>query len=133
MLKTLTFFFILVPSLYGQEIRFYKFGSKRVKFYSFAQKRILISENCVENKKLASCDGLKASDSISYESLVNVQYGGANLGALICKQQLKGKVLVGVRESSKSENSFCKLRSGSLIDSGTLLFYGRKNDKKTNN
>ncbi len=51
----------------------------------------------------------------------------------MCEQQFGGVVIVGVDKVNQNENSFCKMPDGSIIDSGTVMFYGLKNDKNQEN
>lgn len=104
------------------------FGKTTVTFTDFDVSRITISSNCIKNSKVGDCAAIRGLKTVSFKKIERPKFGGANPGALICEQQLHGIVMVGINQNTKNENSFCKLADGSIIDNGTLIFYGRKND-----
>ena len=107
----------------------YSFGSTRVMFWNFESTKIAVSDHCISNDQLNDCDALKNLKIISIKKLDRAKFGGLNPGAAVCHQQLKGIVMVGIDKISQNENSFCRLTDGSIIDNGTLIFYGIQNDR----
>ncbi len=107
----------------------YAFGKTEVEFWSFESLKITVSNRCISNSKLADCDALRGLKIVSFKRLDRAKFGGPNPGALICEQQLNGIVMVGIDKLSQNENSFCKLSDGSIVDNGTLISYGIRNDR----
>jgi hypothetical protein len=108
----------------------FELGGKKVDFYRDEEKHLTISKSCIKSGGKFACQAYSALSKISLSSLSH-KGGGANPGARICTSQLKGEVVIG-RDSQGNENSFCRLDDGSLVSSGTLMFYGRENDAKQN-
>lgn len=95
---------------------------KKVAFSASTDRRIIIHSRCLTQNCLA-IDVLKAASVKAIEKEIS---GGMNPGALVCKK-LKGKVILGF-DLKENQNSFCRFDDGSLIDNGTLVHYGMKND-----
>lgn len=107
----------------------YLFGAISVKFGSFPKEKITVSSHCINSNKVADCYAIRRLSKVSFKKIERPKFGGLNPGAMICEQQLNGLVIVGIDKISQNENSFCKLADGSIIDNGTLISYGIKNDR----
>ena len=107
----------------------YRFGTAEVEFWNFEDDKISVSSHCIKNSQLKDCDAIRGIKIVSFKRIERAKFGGINPGAMICEQQLNGFVMVGIDTASQNENSFCKLPDGSIIDNGTLISYGIKNDR----
>jgi putative hemolysin len=100
-------------------------ANKKITFTHYPEERITISEKCASLEKNVFCkniDFLKTLHDQKLATNLEIAPGGANPGAVVCNQVLKGIVVMGVDEKG-NENSFCKMPDGLLIDSGTLTYY----------
>ena len=96
-------------------------------FSTNKEKRITINNVCKTNKK---CMALTTLKSLSMSAVAATDLsGGANPGPILCEQQAKGKVVMGL-DPNGNQNSFCIFSDGSIIDNGTLTYYGITNDRK---
>ena len=55
--------------------------------------------------------------------------GGANPGAIVCREALKGNVVLGT-DLKNNQQTFCQFKDGSVIDSGAIFYYAKLNDHK---
>ena len=125
--------FLLIQHKAFANNHFLVFGKTLVEFGDFETENIMISGDCIKKSKIANCEAYKTIKSASYKKIKRPRIGGINAGALMCEQQFDGIVLIGIDNSTHNENSVCKLSDGSMIDNGTLIFYGLKNDKAITN
>ena len=118
---------LLLSLAFSQEEITYEISNKKINFYNNEQLRILASEKCVLSKDGKSCKNFEFLKKVSIIKLGIPKEGGANPGSLICEEQINGKIVMGY-DSSQNQISFCKLANGTLIDNGTLSYYGHQND-----
>ena len=105
----------------------YRFGTLKFVFVSDYDKRLTISKNCLKNGKF-NCLAYQTIKKASLKAIEDQLFGGMNPGSKICSDQLRGTVVLG-KDDKGNENSFCKFSDESIIDNGTLTYYGIKNDK----
>ena len=123
-LMTLLLFILSQPVL-AEDI--YTIENKKNTFFTDSDKRITVDENC---KKRSKCKALSVLSKMSENKLSEKElHGGANPGPLLCKHQAKGKVVMGT-DKNGNQRSFCQFKDGSIIDNGTLTYYGIMNDRK---
>ena len=104
----------------------FKVDGVRMQFTTNKAKRITANEVCQKKK---ACDAFKVLRKLSMDSIsADDLFGGANPGPILCEQQAQGEVVMGEDEDF-NQNSFCKFKDGSIIDNGTLTYYGIKNDR----
>ena len=120
-------FVVMMKTSYGSEIKIFTFFDEKkaydVKTEWDSSIRIGVSSHCQRSAK-SSCLALQKLDAASMRNVQAKGHGSsANPGTLIC-ENLGGRVIIG-RDSSGNENSFCKFKDQSLIDCGTLTWYGR--------
>lgn len=108
----------------------FELGGKQVNFFRSEEKHLTVSRGCLKSNGSLSCQAYESLSKASLDGLESKNSGGANPGARICDSELKGEVVIG-RDKSGNENSFCRFSDGSLVSSGTLMYYGRQNDTKT--
>lgn len=106
---------------------FYTVHGKKVAFIEDQEKRLLISKNCQKAAHFYSCDAFNALKKASARNMNYALGGGKNPGAIECLSFRGAKTLVGL-DSSGNEWSLCAFEDGSLIDSGSLDYYGEKHD-----
>ena len=117
--------FISLPALATET---FKVDGVRTQFYSNKEKRITVNDVCKTQK---TCMALQVLNKVSKNSLnAGDLYGGANPGPLLCLQ-VKGEVVMG-EDLKGNQNSFCRFKDGSIVDNGTLTYYGIMNDRKNN-
>ncbi len=103
----------------------YKIGKHWQEFISFERPDLLISAGCKKADAEFNC--------LSYSALTKAKVmkswpaGGANPGALICKN-LQGSIVRGKNER-REENSFCKFSDKSMVSSAALYVFALKNAK----
>lgn len=110
----------------------YAFSKEKITFVHRQEERLTISQSCVKNGELR-CEAFTKLKDLSRKKLVELKPNGESVGSQLCKLQLKGKVVIGLSDQG-DENSFCRMKDGSLVDNGTLVYFARKNDeaKKSN-
>lgn len=87
------------------------------------QTRIAVSPPCRPGDK-KSCEALKRLKKSSMKAIESERKSStANPGALICLK-IGGKVVIG-RDAEMNQNAFCRFSDESLIDCGTLIWFGR--------
>ncbi|MFN8791433.1 MAG: hypothetical protein ACK5Y2_08270 [Bdellovibrionales bacterium] len=115
----------LILQATGEEL--FQIDGKQVKFFRYEEMRISISKECKKliDKKL--CDNIDFLSNITLSKAGISGTGSTNPGSIICKKLLHGSVVIG-RDNENNENSFCRLKDGTYIDSGTLTYYATKNE-----
>ena len=88
--------------------------------------RISVSESCDPSNR-NSCIALKKLKYASIEKARQELINGTNPGVIICRL-LKGESVLGY-DKEGNQNSFCKFSDNSMVDSGTLTYYGIMNDR----
>ena len=109
-----------------QEIK-YHISEHDVDFVSDSGKHLTLSKQCLKGAELF-CLAFESTKKASLKSIYGRLQGGVNPGAVICRG-VGGQVIVGV-DSEKNENSFCLFSDRSLIDNGSLVYFGSNNDAK---
>jgi putative hemolysin len=102
-----------------------RFGDRSVKLFVDMKRGLFISDSCRKSEDF-DCDASRALKLASFKKVSGALEGGANPGAMICLS-LGGKLL-STLEADKSSTSYCEFKDGSVAASGTLTYYGRKND-----
>jgi putative hemolysin len=96
----------------------------KVQFEWDEKKRIGVSANHCRPVDENSCEALKKLKSAALSSIKeDKNFGTANPGTLICKK-IGGEVVMGY-DQEQNENSFCRFSDSSLVDSGSLTWFGR--------
>ena len=105
----------------------FEIDGKKTDFVSERESRLTLSASCRVGDawKCEAYDSLKRA---SFKGLKKKLHGGKEPGAVVCREKLKARVLIG-RDDAGNQNSFCAFNDGSLVDCGTLAHYARKNDK----
>lgn len=112
---------------FGNDLKF-TIDRKEIIFKAMPERHITISGNCVNNGQLKECDASRALKKVNISRL-GPDLFGRNPGALLCSDQLGGRV-VWTRNQKGNERTFCKFKDGSYVGSGTLAHYGRENSRK---
>lgn len=105
----------------------WKVAGKDVQFASIPGRHLLISSSCVQQDSSLSCEAYNSLPNASTQGLSSqFRHGGANPGAVICGRKLGGKIVTGSDEHS-NEQSFCLFGDGSMVSSGSILFWASHN------
>jgi putative hemolysin len=121
--------FYTIVSIEGHtgELRVFSFSDKSkpytVKTEWDMSTRIAVSSHCLLNRENSCLALKKLSEASLKKAQLKRKESSANPGTLIC-EDLGGRVIIG-RDSNGDENSFCKFKDQSLIDCGSLTWYGR--------
>jgi len=118
----------LVSPIYGEEFRI---EGKKIDFFDYDEMRVTVSKECKDLHKKKFCKDLEFLNDISFSKAGIKGTGVSNPGSTICTKLLNGRVVFG-RDLDNNENSFCRLKDGTYIDSGTLTYYAMKNDGLVN-
>lgn len=95
---------------------------KTVDLLKFPSRRLTISASCASTGGTLACDAFKAWPKSTLDGIKDQDLrGGANPGAVVCAQVLRGKIVVG-RFEDGSELSLCRFHDGSLLGTGSILF-----------
>ncbi|HAR42241.1 MAG TPA: hypothetical protein DCS07_06370 [Bdellovibrionales bacterium] len=119
-------FFLFAIVVQAVETMSFRIGMRSIQFRNLPEQRILISQDCFKSGKL-SCLAYSAVSKVSLKRFEGESYGGMNPGSIACSKSASGSVVIGI-DSQRNERSFCEFKDGSLIDTGTLNYYARKND-----
>jgi hypothetical protein len=92
-------------------------------------KRISISSNCIKKNGSLHCAAYAALGKASLEGLAHYLEGGADPGAVICRQQFHAQLVFTV-DLKRNENTLCEFSDGSYVDTGSLDGYARRNAQK---
>jgi hypothetical protein len=111
-------------SAWGTNLTF-KIERKDIAFRTLPERHITISAGCVKGERLLECAASQALRKADISRLKRDLFG-RNPGALLCADQLGGRV-VWARDQKGNERTFCQFKDGSYVGSGTLAHYGRKN------
>jgi hypothetical protein len=98
--------------------------SRSLKFVTDASQRLTLSAECFTKSGAEKSCGARTVFKqipllVKRESLAAFKNG--NPGALICQQVLRRSLRVGV-DSKGSEQAFCQMDDGSMIDTGSIAF-----------
>lgn len=115
---------LLTPLTYAEE---FKIAGKKIEFFQYDEMRVTISKKCEDLNQKKLCKDLEFLNDISLSKAGITGTGTRNPGSTICTKLLGGRVVFG-RDSENNENSFCHLKDGTYIDSGTLTYYAMKNE-----
>jgi hypothetical protein len=127
-MKIMLFLFSISAIAAGTSESVFTIGEQKTTIYNYKEQRVSVSEKCDEILKGHFCENLKFLKDLSGKmkgAKLEKNTGGINPGSNICTSVLEGIVVMGV-DPQKNENSFCKLPSGLLIDSGTLTYYSKQ-------
>lgn len=111
----LILFSIFSFSAHSEEIIFFE-GKIKHQFEFNPATQIMITKNCNH------CQALSAISNIGK---LHLKSGGANPGALICKEQLKAEVIT-LLDTEKNQNSFCIFKDKSMIALSSLTYRAMK-------
>lgn len=118
---------LLAASTSAEDLRF-RIAKKEVSFKAMPDRHITISANCVSKGRLKECAASQALKKADISKLGRDLFG-RNPGALLCSDQLGGRV-VWTRDQKGNERTFCEFKDGSYVGSGALAYYGRENSRK---
>ena len=134
-MRTFVFFtFILLTfQCHSSEYRFqtWRFLNNFEDFIDRKKDNLLISKNCFLRKKpflKKQCIN-KIQTIKSLQKKIPKKRGGVNPGALICKNSLKGTVLLGI-DINGNERSFCQIDKNIIIDNLWLMNNAGKENVK---
>jgi len=122
-------FFNALSTVKAEEKK-YKFDEGTITFSHNQSLRLTLSKSCEPKSGEYSCDAYSALKKASFAKAMKQVSGSLNPGSVICKSITGGTVVLGLSEKG-NENSFCRFKDGSMVDNGSLVYYGRKNDKRT--
>ncbi|HAZ14992.1 MAG TPA: hypothetical protein DCY86_19555 [Bdellovibrionales bacterium] len=105
----------------------YLINDKYHKFFYHEDKKAWANNRC-DNPNLL-CEALDKLALAYKNGLENHLKGGANPGAVICKESMKGLVVLGT-DSKENQQTFCQFQDGSLVDTAAVHFHAKLNDKK---
>lgn len=107
----------------------WKVGKETKRIRDFPEQRITLSESCGPVIEKMTCTAALVLKTVSAKSIRGMKLGSRNPGSVLCSEGLHEQVVIAT-DSHRNENSFCVFKDGSLVDTGTLIYYGRENDKK---
>lgn len=122
----LVFLFFSISNVISAKDRkkIFTFANRKVAFIDLPGKSLLISADCLTKTKKIKC--------LAYDRLMKSKPGEINQrtidmhpGAFICREKVKGKVIVGM-DKDGNQNSFCQFKDGSIVDNGSLFHYSIK-------
>ncbi|MBI3558002.1 MAG: DUF333 domain-containing protein [Deltaproteobacteria bacterium] len=102
----------------------YRIHGQWVEFIRDEKRHLTLSAACRKQKCLA----YKALAKSSLAGLDEKLEGGAQPGAVICRQQFHGDLQVGQDEDG-NETGFCKFKDGSLVGTGSISYYASRPGK----
>ncbi len=139
MVLTLGAFFGIEPISFAEDLKnnsmaksennkreYYYFGGKKVEFITRESQALTLSASCINTKsKELECEAFSILKTIKLSQIEKDQERGSNPGLLLC-ESIKQKVIFGL-DQERNQNVFCQFSDGSIVDSGTLHYYARKN------
>ena len=104
-------------------------GQQEVHFIEIPVEALTISKNCrreLQSHQSWNCDAHRALRKATMRG-VRIPTGlGTNPGIPICRR-VGGTVVIGTTAQG-DQNAFCRFGDGSLVDTGSLHAFARKND-----
>jgi hypothetical protein len=99
---------------------------KWVEFHNDPAKRLTISSDCVAQTGELLCDAHAALSKATRAGTDVRQFSyGSNPGTVVCRQMLKGSIVMG-SDKAGGQNTFCAFPDGSLLDTGTIAYYSSR-------
>ena len=86
-------------------------GNKKYVFFFDKSSMMIITKDCHEK-----CDAFKNLSSIKLQLQ---QPGGSNLGGIVCRDQLKGEIII-LTDSDHDQTGVCRFKDQSMVALGTL-------------
>ena len=96
----------------------YQIRGKWVEFIRDPSQHLTLSSSCRDKK----CQAFKALSEASLKGLDEKLVGGAQPGAVVCRQKLHAELQTG-KDEDGNETGFCKFKDGSLVGTGTISYY----------
>ncbi|HAZ12542.1 MAG: hypothetical protein A2X86_11915 [Bdellovibrionales bacterium GWA2_49_15] len=127
----LSLFFVGMLPVHALEVdyeEYYTIYGKTVKIGHLEKKRISVSSDCYEKRPEFNCQATQVLGKASMKG-IDKQYfsGGADKGAVICKRQLNGTLMLG-KDNKGNESTFCQFQDNSFVQTGSLWYHADRND-----
>jgi hypothetical protein len=106
----------------------YQIDGKWVDFIEDPRNHTLVTKSCGASSG-NPCAAIGKAKQASQKGIDDISVGGANPGALICKDKLGGTNVLGF-DKFNNEQSFCKFSDQSMVDNGSILYFALENDKR---
>ncbi len=103
--------------------RVFSFDGKATEFVELERGRLVVSRSCLDASGKPHCQAARSVRGANLRRLRPAPAPGVDTGAVICERQVKGRVVLGT-DPNKNESAFCLFKDGSLIDTGSLSYYG---------
>ena len=102
----------------------YQIRGEWIEFIRDPKLHLTLSSSCSAKK----CQAFKALSQASLKGLDEELKGGAQPGAVICRQRLHAELQVG-KDANGNETGFCKFKDGSLVGTGSISYYAAHQPK----
>ena len=112
----------------GQKAVSLELHGQKMDFIHDSALHIVVTKQCQVGVGAFDCQAYHALKSASLNKVKSKQGMGRNPGALICLTTPSAHVSVAL-DSEGDEISVCVFPDSSAIETGSLLYYGIKNDK----